>query len=205
METGSDNRASLIPSAPRDGGRGATTGVSSGVADAATPMDSEGDLAGFAAGLYTGPPLAEKPTAKPKKTKERSANRKRDNSSRSSLTEKMDKASISNETPTSNASLTIQDTDDVFSPPAGPSGSSGITSGAVEGADFPADYKIIRTTKAARLALARLGGLFGLGRIETGVRLGYGEGGLACDRVPAYFPSAELSLRWDGAKHALLR
>jgi len=174
--------AGLTPSAlggSDRGGRGAATAIPGGVADAASRMDTEGDLAGFATSLYAGPPLAEKPTAKPKKSKERSANRNRDNSSRSSLTERMDNASISNDIPTSNASLTIQDTDEVFSPPGGPSGSSGIASGAVEGADFPADYKIIRTTKAARLAPARLGGLFGLGRIDTGVRLGYGEGGLA--------------------------
>ena len=69
--------------------------------------------------------------------------------------------------------------DDVFAADGGPSGGSGSGAGAMNEADFPPEYNIIRTAKAAGLAPVRLGGLFGLGRVSSGARLGYGQGGLA--------------------------
>jgi len=151
------------------------------VADAAapTPMDADAGTAASVGGRYAGKGPLGQPGEKAKKTKERSANKKKIQSSRSSLTDSLEKATISNDIPIGSANLSSQECDDVFSPPVGPSGGSGNASGAVESADFPAEYKIIRTTKAAKLAPARLGGLFGLSRMDTGVRLGYGEGGLA--------------------------
>ena len=62
---------------------------------------------------------------------------------------------------------------------SGSSGDSGSNTGAIDGADFPPEYNTIRTAKAAKLAPSRMGGLFGLGRVESGARLGFGEGGLA--------------------------
>jgi len=142
-------------------------------------MDADPDLAGFASGLYGGAGPVGAAKEKPKKPKERSANKKKIQSSRSSLTDRMDKATISNENNIGIANLITQECDDVFTPSEGPSGGSGTVPGAMESADFPAEYKIIRTTKTAKLAPARLGGLFGLSRKDTGVKLGYGEGGLA--------------------------
>ena len=106
-------------------------------------MDADPELVGFGAGLYGGADPGGAAKEKSKKTKERSANKKKIQSSRSSLTDRMDKAKISNENPIGIANLITQECDNVFTPPDGPSGGSGHASGVVECADFPAEYKII--------------------------------------------------------------
>ena len=129
MESGSQ-WTGLIPNPAASGG--------GAVADAAapTPMDADAEAAGFVAGLYAGKGPLGQPVEKAKKTKERSANKKKIQSSRSSLTDRMDKATISNENPIGVANLITQECDDVFTPPDGPSGGSGNASGAMECADF---------------------------------------------------------------------
>ena len=181
MESGGHGTANTPNTISRAAGA-AAGGTPSGEQTAA-PLgaNATADLAGFAEDLFGGPVPAPPGIAK-KKRKEQHA-KKMGQSSCSSITDRLERAGINDGTVRgNNLSTTIDSPDDVFdSDPRGPYGDSGRESGAVESADFPAEYNIIRTARAAKLAPARLGGLFGLGRSDTGARMGYGEGGLAVE------------------------
>jgi hypothetical protein len=141
-------------------------------------MDADAELEGFAAHLYNDPAAMAPPRGTPKR-KERSAqSKKTTKSSRSSLADGLERANI-REGSVGNDEV---GNDEVFTAHTGSSGDSGTNSGAIEGADFPAEYNIIRTAKNSKLAPTRMGGLFGLSRIASGAKMGFGEGGLAAGR-----------------------
>jgi len=147
--------------------------LAAGMAAARTGRPASADAAGAAASSREAPGAPADAAALPqgrskqkKKTSTKTASR---------LTDIMQDASIGTEILDHPENIV----DDVFAASSGPSGGSGSGVGAMNDADFPPEYNIIRTAKAAGLAPVRLGGLFGLGRVSSGARLGYGQGGLA--------------------------
>ena len=157
--------------------------------------DADADVRDFAAGLYgqTGRGGESGSASGAPTEKEGSMQKKRraKKSIRTVLAENLEKTSIesgpaagkgtNNGAGSSNGADTIDiDSDEVFSGNV-PSDAQGSEGGAGDGTDFPSDYNVIRTAKAASLAPTRLGSLFGLGRTDTGTRLGYGSGGLAVE------------------------
>ena len=140
------------------------------------PSQATGADATSGNALSRGPPSG--PADAAANTQGRSKPKKKTSSKNASrLTDIMQDATIG----TDNLGQNDNIIDDVFVAPNGPSGASGMGAGAMNDADFPPEYNIIRTAKAASLAPVRLGSLFGLGRVATGTRMGYGQGGLAVE------------------------
>jgi len=151
---------------------------------AANTADADAEIHSFAAGLYGNGGTAPN-TADGTISQEGSIRKKRQTkkSSRTILSDCLQTARINSRSGNgSEAETGRPDTieDEVFVQSV-PSGDSGMETGAVDNAAFPSEYNIIRTARAAALAPARMAGLFGLGRVPTGTRLGYGTGGLAVE------------------------